>query len=311
MKPFGCFWTAVFLSAALAAGEGETASPSPREIRGADGAPMVLVPKGEFIMGSPQGTYIFGDNETPQRRVHLEAFYIDKFEVTNARFRKILTPSQGYMGTFNRDDQPVVGVSWFQANAYCTRVGKRLPTEAEWEKAARGTDGRSYPWGNQPASCDLAVMGGPIPSCSRGYATWEVGSRPLGASPYGAMDMAGNVTEWVADRYSHVYYRNAPAKNPRETLGGRDARVARRGVVQQLGDDSRRFSHRFRTRKIPPGRRLPLRQNRRAGVCRSAGRAAPPNGGEGEKKTFFRFPGERARSPSLTRFPGSCPSQFH
>lgn len=74
---------------------------------------MVLVPKGEFIMGSPQGTYIFGDNETPQRRVHLEAFYIDKFEVTNARFRKILTPNQGYMGTFNRDDQPVVGVSWF------------------------------------------------------------------------------------------------------------------------------------------------------------------------------------------------------
>ncbi|MFP6888431.1 MAG: SUMF1/EgtB/PvdO family nonheme iron enzyme, partial [Nitrospinota bacterium] len=97
MKPFGCFWTAVwtavFLSAALAAGEGETASPSPREIRGADGAPMVLVPKGEFIMGSPQGTYIFGDNEAPQRRVHLEAFYIDKFEVTNARFRKILTPN--------------------------------------------------------------------------------------------------------------------------------------------------------------------------------------------------------------------------
>jgi formylglycine-generating enzyme required for sulfatase activity len=229
MKPFGCFWTAVFLSAALAAGEGETASPSPREIRGADGAPMVLVPKGEFIMGSPQGTYIFGDNETPQRRVHLEAFYIDKFEVTNARFRKILTPSQGYMGTFNRDDQPVVGVSWFQANAYCTRVGKRLPTEAEWEKAARGTDGRSYPWGNQPASCDLAVMGGPIPSCSRGYATWEVGSRPLGASPYGAMDMAGNVTEWVADRYSHVYYRNAPAKNPRGPSAG-EMRVLRGGA---------------------------------------------------------------------------------
>jgi formylglycine-generating enzyme required for sulfatase activity len=229
MTPRGCLAALAVFAALFAACDGRAATRLPHEIKGADGAPMVLVPKGEFIMGSPLGTYIFGDNEAPRRRIHLKAFYIDKFEVTNARFRKELVPKDGYMGTFINDDQPVVGVSWFQAREYCGRVKKRLPTEAEWEKAARGTDGRSYPWGNQPATCKLAIMGGIIPSCSRGFATWEVGSCPLGVSPYGAMDMAGNVMEWVADWYSGGYYEKAPPKNPKGPKAGK-LRVLRGGA---------------------------------------------------------------------------------
>jgi formylglycine-generating enzyme required for sulfatase activity len=190
---------------------------------------MVLVPKGEFIMGSPLGSYIFGDNEAPQRRVYLKTFYIDKYEVTNALFRKKLVPEQVYSGTFGKPDQPVVGVTWDQAKDYCGRVGKRLPTEAEWEKAARGTDRRIFPWGNGPANCELAIMGETIPSCSRGYSTWEVGSRPKGASPYGAMDMAGNVMEWVADWYVGKYYSTAPDRNPKGPPEG-SLRVLRGGA---------------------------------------------------------------------------------
>ncbi len=205
------------------------AANSPREITGADGAPMVLVPKGVFIMGSPVGSYIFGDNESPQKKVTLPAYYIDKFEVTNARFRKFFVPKEAYSRSFEQDNQPVVGVTWYQARDYCKRAGKRLPTEAEWEKAARGTNGRIFPWGDNQATCDLAVMGIVLPSCNRGFSTWEVGSRPRGASPYGAMDMAGNVTEWVADRYSGSYYKSAPIENPKgPSLGG--LRVLRGGA---------------------------------------------------------------------------------
>ena len=129
-------------------------------------------------MGSAPGGYIFGDNETPRRRIFLKAFYIDKYEVTNRRFRKFFAPVNRYAGSFEEPGQPVVGVTWFQARDYCARVSRRLPTEAEWEKAARGSDGRIYPWGDERATCARAVMGGEIPSCSKGFATWSVGSRP-------------------------------------------------------------------------------------------------------------------------------------
>lgn len=210
------------LKPALAAG-------LPKEITGADGAPMVLVPKGEFLMGAQPGNFIFGDNERPLRRVHLADFYIDKFELTNQRFRKFFRPAVSYSGTFRLPNQPIVGVTWFQARDYCVRVKKRLPTEAEWEKAARGTDGRTYPWGNEPATCDRAIMGGEIPSCDKGYSTWEVGSRPAGRSPYGAMDMAGNVMEWVADWYSETYYRRGRRRNPKGPKIG-NLRVLRGGA---------------------------------------------------------------------------------
>jgi formylglycine-generating enzyme required for sulfatase activity len=228
-------WRLIFLAVLMAAifvraGVAGAAN-LPRVITGADGAPMVLVPKGVFIMGSPLGSFIFGDNESPQKKIKLPAFYIDKYEVTNARFRKFFVPKENYSGSFEHDNQPIVGVTWYQARDYCKRVGKRLPTEAEWEKAARGTDGRIFPWGNNRATCDLAVMGLTVPSCNRGYSTWEVGSRLEGASPYGAMDMAGNVTEWVADRYSGSYYKSksAPLENPKgPSLGG--LRVLRGGA---------------------------------------------------------------------------------
>ncbi len=257
----------------------------PREIVGDDGAPMVLVPKGEFIMGSPAGFYIFGDNETPQRRVHLEAFYIDKYEVTNKLYRKLFTAARKYPGVFLLPDQPIVGVNWGQARDYCVRVNKRLPTEAEWEKAARGTDGRVYPWGNQRATCRLAVMGTEIPSCSRGFSTWEVGSRLEGASPYGAMDMAGNVTEWVADWYSDRYYRSAPSRSPKGPAKGK-VRVIRGGAwfnsnvllrsAFRTGFDPRRSNHGvgFRCAKTATASFV-----RRSGRFLAGLPSAPPPGG--------------------------------
>ncbi len=201
----------------------------PREITGADGASLVLVPKGEFFMGSQPGGYIFGDNELPQRRVYLPDFYIDKYEVTNRRFRKFLAPAETYAGSFDHPDQPVVGVTWFQARDYCARAGRRLPTEAEWEKAARRWPTRSPRGRCARRSRARAVMGLELPSCLRGYSTWEVGSHPAGASPYGAMDMAGNVMEWVADWYAEGYYRVAPLRDPKGPARGA-TRVLRGGA---------------------------------------------------------------------------------
>ena len=201
----------------------------PKQITGLDGAPLVLVPAGEFVMGSTPGGYIFGDNETPRRRIFLKAFYIDKYEITNRRFRKFLRPVERYAGSFEEPGQPVVGVTWFKARDYCARVSRRLPTEAEWEKAARGSDGRIYPWGNERATYARAVMGSEIPSCSKGFATWSVGSRPLGASPYGAMDMAGNAMEWVADWYRGNFYELMPSKNPKGPGAG-SVKVLRGGA---------------------------------------------------------------------------------
>lgn len=209
-----------FFLAAGAAGAAQGAG-LPKRITGADGAPLLLVPVGEFVMGSTPGGYIFGDNETPRRRIFLKAFYIDKYEITNRRFRRLFTPVDRYAGSFEEPEQPVVGVTWFQAHEYCERVGRRLPTEAEWEKAARGADGRIYPWGDEQATCARVVMGGVIPSCRKGFATWRVGSRPLGASPYGAMDMAGNAMEWVADWYRGNFYAHMPSRNPKGPDTGR------------------------------------------------------------------------------------------
>jgi len=108
-----------------------------------------------------------------------------------------------------------VSVDWSEAQDYCQWVGGGLPSEAEWEKAARGQDGRKYPWGNQDATCQYAVMDdGSGGGCGR-YRTWPVGSKPEGASPYGALDMAGNAWEWVADWYAADYYTHSPEGSPR------------------------------------------------------------------------------------------------
>lgn len=149
---------------------------------------MVLVPAGEFIFGVDGGA----PDERPQRKINLDAFYIDKFEVTNKEFAEVFT---SHVYDPQLADFPVTGVTWSQANEYARAVGKRLPTEKEWEKAARGTDGRQYPWGNtfDPDLCNSSLSDAKAPV--------KVGQYRGGASPYGAMDMAGNVYEWTADWY--------------------------------------------------------------------------------------------------------------
>jgi len=189
--------------------------PLPAEIIGRDGAPMVFVSAGDFTMGSDQGD----EDERPVHRVSLDAFYVDKYEVTIARFGKFVTaimsePPWGFANQeapTKRGDQPVRWVTWMEATAYCAWVGKRLPTEAEWEKAARGTDARTYPWGNDPptsAQAVFALMDG-------AEASSAVGLREDGKSPYGAIDMAGNLYEWVADWYEEDFYHHSPPRNPR------------------------------------------------------------------------------------------------
>ena len=185
------------------------------------------VPAGEFLMGSDWEeikdyplAHEF-QNEAPKHWVYLDAFWIDHTEVTNAQYAKCVadggcTPS-GCMNNpaFNQPNQPVVCVTREQAITYCHWAGRELPTEAQWEKAARGTDGRLYPWGNVPSpSCEYVVMNDGGLSCGRGETTWPVGSKPRGASPYGALDMAGNVWEWVSDWYDPNYYAYSPYENP-------------------------------------------------------------------------------------------------
>jgi formylglycine-generating enzyme required for sulfatase activity len=188
--------------------------------RRGDDMVMVYVPAGEFLMGSSDDDSDAWGDEKPQRAVYLDAFWIDKTEVTNAQYGKCVEAAACPEPKCWRDDdrrtpdQPVVCVSWHDAETYAAWVGGRLPTEAEWEKAARGTDGRIYPWGNSEPDCEIAnywqCVGYPV----------AVGSHPGGASPYGVLDMAGNVWEWVADRYDGTYYARSPSFNPQGPEAG-------------------------------------------------------------------------------------------
>jgi formylglycine-generating enzyme len=192
----------------------------PATMTGKDGAPMVLVPAGEFPMGSEQGD----DDEQPVHRVFLDSFYLDTFEVTNGQFAKFVAaiqsePPWGFADQETpvvRADHPVRWVNWLEATGYCLWAGKRLPTEAEWEKAARGTDGRVYPWGNEPPTPVHAVFG-----LKEGAETVSpIGNRDKGMSPYGVHDLAGNLYEWVADWYDEAVYRPMPTINPRGPTEG-------------------------------------------------------------------------------------------
>ncbi|MDM8530007.1 SUMF1/EgtB/PvdO family nonheme iron enzyme [Anaerolineales bacterium HSG25] len=207
---------------------------------------MVYVPAGEFVMGSDNGD----SDEQPVHTVYLDRFYIDTYEVTNVQYTTFLnqiragvTVEDGefvvYQGNkiydlictncsdwkdriiwqneqFERvsgyEAHPVSFVTWYGAQAYCQAQGKRLPTEAEWEKAARGTTGQIYPWGDETPTCDRLSYSGCVGS------TTPVGSYPNGVSPYGVYDMAGNVSEWVQDYYDSDYYGKSPSSNPVNTL---------------------------------------------------------------------------------------------
>jgi formylglycine-generating enzyme required for sulfatase activity len=216
---------------------------------------MMMIPAGEFTMGTPEGTDGLPD-EHPERRVYLSSFLLDRLEVTNRAFARFVHAT-GHRPPANPnpaltlwendhplpgiDDHPVVNVDWSDAVAYCQWAGKRLPTEAEWEKGARGTDGRRYPWGNDwdftransasywakrtiefhsGADWEAFWIKGDGARLSRAHGikgevlTLPVGSFPQGASPYGLLDMAGNAAEWVADWYDPNYYRSAPLTDP-------------------------------------------------------------------------------------------------
>jgi len=228
----------------------------PKEITGKDGAPMVLIPAGEFQMGTdpseipelvqwankwysqPQTNWF--EDETPRHTIYVDAFYMDVYEVTNAQYKKfmyatgykkLVTPRRYWNSIdYNADytpNEPVVGVSWYDAVAYCEWAGKRLPTEAEWEKAARGgLVGKRFPWGDTDPNgtqCNFA-------SKNIGYSWWSnrifddgyeyvasVGK--YSPNGYGLYDMAGNVWEWCAD-WCGNYYANSPKQNPKGPNSG-------------------------------------------------------------------------------------------
>jgi formylglycine-generating enzyme required for sulfatase activity len=195
-------------------------------VNGRDRAPLVLVPAGKFIMGD--------DIESPQREIFLDAYYIDRYEVTTSRYAKFLAATgavgepQGWreLDLNKGGELPVMGVDWNDATAYCEWVDRRLPTEAEWEKAARGTDSRRYPWGDALPTLDHANHQNFSAEAYDGGLR-KVGTHPSGRSPFDVDDMAGNVAEWVSDWYAESF-PNSDRRNPKGPDTG-TVRVVRGG----------------------------------------------------------------------------------
>jgi formylglycine-generating enzyme required for sulfatase activity len=211
-----------------------TPTPGLGSIYLSDGVTMLYVPAGTFSMGSETSS-----DEKPIHAINLSAYYMDKYEVTNAAYKRCVEagvcdlPKQSrsstrtaYYGNPEFDEYPVIFVDWNMANAYCEWRGTHLPTEAEWEKAARGTDGRTYPWGKD-ISCDKANYKNCVGD------TTKVGSYLDGVSPYGMYDMAGNVWEWAYDWYDSSYYQISPSLNPQGPTSGQ-SRVLRGGSWNYL-----------------------------------------------------------------------------
>ncbi len=219
-----------------------------------DDAPMVLIPEGPFWMGAERGIGL--EDESPRHEVWLDAYYIDAYEVTTERYANFLAATRrtppwlwGSVDLEVHADRPVIGVTWNDADAFCRWAGKRLPTEAEWEKAARGTDERRYPWGNQMPTALLAnfAIGARF---SYDQALMPVGHYTGAKSPFGVSDMAGNVWEWVLDWYDASYYARSPAINPPGPETG-ELKVLRGGAWSDLPNYLLSYS-RF---KLPPDTR--------------------------------------------------------
>ncbi len=194
---------------------------------------MVLIPMGEFLMGAEDG----GPDARPAHRTMVSSFWMDTFEVTNALYRRCVESGACQPPKDRRafDDlqlarHPVGNVTWNQARTYCHWVGKRLPTEAEWEKAARGIDGRRFPWGNSEGSLKRWLRERSHNPGANGTA--PVGGLPATVSPYGVHDMVGNVWEWVNDWYAEDYYAIGPSQDPQGPLRG-SFRVLRGGDWSQ------------------------------------------------------------------------------
>ena len=218
--------------------------PESSKVSPQDGMTQIYIPAGEFVMGS--GNDLKNDN--PQHRIYLDPYWMDELEVTNAIYAKCLKAGacthpalyDSYFGIWAYRDYPVVYVNWYQADQYCRWAGRSLPTEAQWEKAARGTDGRKYPWGDQTpnprlANFNLSLIAEPVPAFRY----------PLGASPYGVLNMAGNVREWIADWYDGNYYQSSPHANPEGPSTGtqRSLRSGSYAEDQQQISVYTRFKH--------------------------------------------------------------------
>lgn len=226
---------------------------------------------GEVTIGLTEGS------DNPEKVATMAPFSIDKYEVTNAQYKSCVSsgnctaPAQvgfeltpDYYTNTDYDDYPVAFVTWTQAAAYCKAQGKRLPTEAEWETAARGTDGRMYPWGSETPDCSKAHYGDCSAENNASHGPLPVGSLVGGVSPSGAYDMAGNMAEWVSDWYHNDAYDAWPdGSTPVAPAGGRMKSI--RGGSWWCHDD-----------RLVAGRREPMNPYYRAGnigfrCARSAG----------------------------------------
>jgi formylglycine-generating enzyme required for sulfatase activity len=209
--------------------------PVATQVSPVDGMVQVYIPSGQFWMGSLETEAGAGKEEKPQHPVYLSVYWIDQIEVTNAMYLRCVregvcrppkesgsSTRPAYFDEPGFGNYPVIYVSWGDADTYCRWAGRRLPSEAEWEKAARGSDGQTYPWGEDPPGPGRANFNNQVGD------TRAVGSYSAGASPYGALDMSGNVAEWVADWYDPDYYPVSPASNPTGPESG-DFRVLRGG----------------------------------------------------------------------------------